>query len=206
LMLVALRPEPVAEAQELRLIDRRQDCHHRCLDDLVLYCGDAERPLSAIRLRNIGPARWQRSIRSRLDARVEVREVLLETFHVFGPRHLVDATRSSKKASEQSGLGCGGARGALQPPAFPTTSRPRLAGPAMEDSPRITRGRCGSLLLHRDGLPPSASCRSPGAPVHSIRSDYLHTETLEELTRSHSLRCVVLLSGGRSLLCWDWPP
>ena len=120
----------------------------------------------------------------------------------------------------------------LQPPAFPTTSRPRLAGTAMEisrfpckrllrmpgstttrgrhvscdidtglvafcrtenistpnlsyaaqylacalpcerftsalaDNPCITRGQCGSLLLHRDGLPPSTSCRSPGAPVH----------------------------------------
>src|SRR6266481_9233636 len=29
---------------------------------------------------------------------------------------------------------------------------------------RMTRGQCGSLLLHRNGLPPSTSCRSPGAP------------------------------------------
>ena len=28
---------------------------------------------------------------------------------------------------------------------------------------RTTRGRCGSLLLHRDGLSPSSPCRSPGA-------------------------------------------
>jgi len=28
---------------------------------------------------------------------------------------------------------------------------------------RMTRGRCGSLLLHRKGLPPSTPCRSPGA-------------------------------------------
>jgi hypothetical protein len=121
----------------------------------------------------------------------------------------------------------------LRPPAFPTTSRPRLAGTAMEisrfpckrllrmpgstttrgrhvsrdidtgrvafcgtenistpnlsyaaqylactlpcerftsalaDNPCITRGRYGSLLLHRDGLPPSTFCRSPGAPVHT---------------------------------------
>ena len=121
----------------------------------------------------------------------------------------------------------------LQPPAFPTTSRLRLAGTAMEisrfpckrllrmpgstttrgrhvscdidvsrvafcgtenigtpnlsyaaqylacalpcerftsalaDNPCITRGQCGSLLLHRDGLPPSTFCRSPGAPVHT---------------------------------------
>ena len=41
---------------------------------------------------------------------------------------------------------------------------------ALASNPCITRGQCGSLLLHRDGLPPSAFCRSPGAPVHSIRS------------------------------------
>src|SRR5580700_253533 len=28
---------------------------------------------------------------------------------------------------------------------------------------RMTRGRCGSLLLHRDGLAPPTPCRSPGA-------------------------------------------
>jgi hypothetical protein len=28
---------------------------------------------------------------------------------------------------------------------------------------RMTRGRCGSLLLHRDGLAPSTPCRSSGA-------------------------------------------
>ena len=126
----------------------------------------------------------------------------------------------------------------LRPPAFPTTSQPRLAGTAMEisrfpckrllrmpgstttrgrhvsrdidtgrvafcgtenistpnlsyaaqylacalpcerftsalaDNPCITRGRYGSLHLHRDGLPPSTFCRSPGAPVHSIRSGH----------------------------------
>jgi len=39
---------------------------------------------------------------------------------------------------------------------------------ALADNPCITRGRYGSLHLHRDGLPPSTFCRSPGAPVHSI--------------------------------------
>jgi hypothetical protein len=29
---------------------------------------------------------------------------------------------------------------------------------------RMTRGRCGSLPLHRSGLSPPTSCRSPGAP------------------------------------------
>jgi hypothetical protein len=40
---------------------------------------------------------------------------------------------------------------------------------ALAGNPRITRGRCGSLPLHRDGLPPSTFCRSPGAPVHLIK-------------------------------------
>ena len=71
-VLAAPGSEPVAEAQELRLVDRRQDHDHRRLDNLVLDGGDAERPLPAIRLRNIRPARWQRSIRSCVDAPVEV--------------------------------------------------------------------------------------------------------------------------------------
>jgi hypothetical protein len=37
------------------------------------------------------------------------------------------------------------------------------------DRTRMTRGRCSSLRLHRDGLAPSTFRRSPGAPVHSIR-------------------------------------
>src|SRR5258707_874006 len=40
---------------------------------------------------------------------------------------------------------------------------------------RMTRGRCGSLLLHRDGLAPSTPCRSPGAlrssPESGLKSD-----------------------------------
>jgi len=30
---------------------------------------------------------------------------------------------------------------------------------------RTARGRCGSLLLHRSGLPPPTPCQSPGAPT-----------------------------------------
>ena len=42
---------------------------------------------------------------------------------------------------------------------------------ALADNPCITRGRYGSLLLHRDGLPPSTSCRSPGAPSTASEPD-----------------------------------
>ena len=36
----------------------------------------------------------------------------------------------------------------------------------------MTRGRCSSLRLHRDGLAPSTFRRSPGAPVHSIMNGH----------------------------------
>ena len=58
LVLTASGSEPIAEPQKLRLIDRRENGHHRPLDDLVLKGGDAERPLSTIRLRYILPPRW----------------------------------------------------------------------------------------------------------------------------------------------------
>ena len=47
-VLAAPRSKPIAEAQELRLIDRRENHDHRRLDNLVLDRGDAERPLPAI--------------------------------------------------------------------------------------------------------------------------------------------------------------
>src|SRR5438034_10633226 len=40
---------------------------------------------------------------------------------------------------------------------------------------RMTRGRCGSLLLHRDGLAPSTPCRSPGALRSTPRNGHRRT-------------------------------
>ena len=77
-MLASPRTEPVAEAQELRLVDRRQDRDHSALDNFVLQSGDAERPLPAIGLRDEPSPRGKRSIRSSKDPLVEVSEVVLE--------------------------------------------------------------------------------------------------------------------------------
>jgi hypothetical protein len=44
----------------------------------------------------------------------------------------------------------------------------------------MTRGRCDSLCLHRRGLSPLTSCRSPGAPVHTIKGGEL---ALQEISR-----------------------
>src|SRR5580704_18197911 len=70
----------------------------------------------------------------------------------------------------------------LQPPAGLPAHRGSMAGLHTPLStlhvrphgrPRMTRGRCGSLLLHRNGLTSSALCRSPGAPDsgHSFDHD-----------------------------------
>ena len=85
------RSEPVAEAQELRLVDRRQDHDHRHLDDLVLDGDNAERPFSAVGLRDHHPPRRQRPIRSPMQARVQVAEPRLPLLLVVRPRLLVDA-------------------------------------------------------------------------------------------------------------------
>ena len=47
---------------------------------------------------------------------------------------------------------------------------------------RINSGRCGSLLLHRDGLAPSTPCRSPGALRSTPNSG--HGAALRQMTRS----------------------
>ena len=49
--------------------------------------------------------------------------------------------------------------------------RQTLISPAGTRRCALTRGRCGSLLLHRNGLAPSTPCRSPGAqPLKMLES------------------------------------
>ena len=77
----------------------------------------------------------------------------------------------------------------LLPSVSGTTSAPRMrvlsrlngwpvrspvnASPMPSRAAALTRGRCGSLLLHRDGLAPSTPCRSPGALRFTPKSDRL---------------------------------
>ena len=94
LVLTTLRSEPVAEPQELRLVDRRQDRNHRRLDDLIFQCSNADRPLSAICLWNISPARWQRSITLPFGRESGGPRDSPQGLPRFGPGHLVDPRRS----------------------------------------------------------------------------------------------------------------
>jgi hypothetical protein len=90
-VLAASGSEPVTKSQELRLVDRREEGDHGCLDDLVLDGSNAERPLSAIRFRYVLPAGWQRSIRSGMDPCVKIGKVGLQICRVLVPRLAIDA-------------------------------------------------------------------------------------------------------------------
>ena len=56
IVLAAFRSEPVAEAEEVLLVDRIQHRDGRPLDNLVLQGSDRERALFPIRLRYVRPA------------------------------------------------------------------------------------------------------------------------------------------------------
>src|SRR5262245_13091396 len=51
---------------------------------------------------------------------------------------------------------------------------------------RMTRGRCSSLRLHRDGLAPSTFRRSPDAPVHSIKTGHWLAYSITSSARASS--------------------
>ena len=76
IVLAASRPEPIREPEEVFLVDRVQHVDRGPLDDLVFQSGDRERALPSVRLRYIQPPARQRPVRSPMDPRVQVREVL----------------------------------------------------------------------------------------------------------------------------------
>jgi hypothetical protein len=55
IVLAALRSEPIAEPEEVLLVDLVQHRRRRPLDDLVLKGGNRKRPLLSVWLRYIGP-------------------------------------------------------------------------------------------------------------------------------------------------------
>ena len=90
IMRPAPRSKPVAEAEEGRLVDRRQDdLHHRLLDDLVLQRGNAEQSCPTVRLGYLYPPDRRRSIRSRLHAAVKVEQSLFQPVRILSPCHAI---------------------------------------------------------------------------------------------------------------------
>ncbi|MGL3111196.1 hypothetical protein [Bradyrhizobium sp. BR 1432] len=53
--------------EEVGFIDGAQDLRHRALDDFIFQREDAERPLTAVSLWDVGPANRQRPIAAAMD-------------------------------------------------------------------------------------------------------------------------------------------
>jgi hypothetical protein len=63
---------------------------------------------------------------------------------------------------------------------------------------RMTRGRCGSLHLHRKGLAPSTPCRSPGALANDPSPKWrVHRSSRDHVDSCSGGRCHLLRSGSR---------
>ena len=85
------RPKPIREPEKFLLIDRVQHPGDGALDDLVLQSGNRQRPLPAICLRYVRPARRLRAVRAAMDAVVQICEPGLELRLVRAPRHPIHA-------------------------------------------------------------------------------------------------------------------
>jgi hypothetical protein len=89
-------PEPVGEADEVRLVDAVEHLDDGALDDLVLQRGDAERPQPPVPLGDVRPPDRLRPIAPALDSLVQVPEVALQVLPVVTPRHAVDSRRGRR--------------------------------------------------------------------------------------------------------------
>src|SRR5207249_10967145 len=70
-----------------------EDRHHRSLDQLILQGCDAQGTLPPISFRDVGSLGRLRSIRSPMDAAMQVRQFLLQVRAVLLPGHAVDSGR-----------------------------------------------------------------------------------------------------------------
>ena len=90
-MRAALEAEPVAEAEEVFLVNRIQHRSGRSLDDLVFERRHCQWPLFAIRLRYVRPAGGLCPVCSPLNPRVQISEVSVKVCFVGPPRQSVHA-------------------------------------------------------------------------------------------------------------------
>src|SRR5208337_665013 len=102
-MLAASGTKAVTEPEEIFLVDRVQHLDKRALDNLVFQCGDAERALPPVELRDIPTPRRLRSIGSSVDSAVQILKASLEVMAVILPCHAIDA-RSRLALERQVGF------------------------------------------------------------------------------------------------------
>jgi hypothetical protein len=89
-------PEPVGEAEEVRLVDAVKHLHDGALQDLVLQRGDPQRTQPAVRLRDIRPPRRHRPIAPTMDPGVQIPEVVLQVPPIVLPRQVIDPGRGPR--------------------------------------------------------------------------------------------------------------
>jgi site-specific DNA recombinase len=117
------RPEPIGEAEEVRLVDGVQHLHHRALDDLVLQRRDAERPLPAVGLRDVLPPRRLRPVCAAHHAAMQVVDVAIERHRILLPLHPID-TGCSLRLELMEGPGQQGRRHVVHQGREPFTTVP----------------------------------------------------------------------------------
>src|SRR6266446_9388791 len=101
IMLATPRSEPVREPEELFLIDRVQDFHHRLLDYLIFQRGDAERTHFPVGLRYVPSPRRARPVCSPMHPLMEILQVGLQILSVGAPG---DTVRSRSRFTPQRGV------------------------------------------------------------------------------------------------------
>jgi hypothetical protein len=85
------RAEPVAEPEEILLVNLLQDQAYSPLDDLVLQSRDPQRSLATVRFLRPCPLRRLRSVGAAVEPLVEVDQAVFESLRVRSPRYPIDA-------------------------------------------------------------------------------------------------------------------
>ena len=89
LMLAAPRSEPIGESHKVFLINLVEDDRHGLLDQLVFQRRHAQRSLPSVGFRDIGSPRWLGSIRSAMDATVQILQPTFQPRLILLPGHAV---------------------------------------------------------------------------------------------------------------------
>src|SRR5262249_10538357 len=89
IVLAALGPEPIREAEEVLLVNRIQHRGGRPLDDFVFEGGNRDRTLSAVGFWYVLSTARQCPVRSSLDPVVQVFDIAIEVCPVVLPRQAV---------------------------------------------------------------------------------------------------------------------
>jgi len=93
LVLAAPWPETIREAPKIFLVNLIEDGDHGLLNNLVLQRRDPERPLPAVRFRNVHSSRWLRSVSAAVDSTVQIGQPTFQPSLIILPSDAVHSRR-----------------------------------------------------------------------------------------------------------------